>query len=322
MKTVKIDIMAGFLGAGKTTLINLFLQNAYLGERLALLENEFGEIGIDGDVLSGHNLVVKELANGCICCTLQGNFIAGILELVATHAPDRIVIEPTGVARLSDTVAACEAAAKEAPVAVNAVITVVDATMFPVMMEVGGEFYRQQIREGPVIVLSAVQNLEEDMPLESILAGLAALNPAAPVFSVPWDRLETLHLLQVAEEQTLGMKAGAAAERGVHRGEHRHGREGYVSHSFYDAGCWNEEEIRDFCRRLAAGDFGEIIRGKGFLGDGAIFRKVDYVCGRAAVAAASYPGPGKFVLIGTAIDTEALSRFLRARPRNCEPEKI
>jgi len=322
MKTVKIDIFAGFLGAGKTTLINKFLQDAYVGEKIALLENEFGEIGIDGDLLKGHDLTIKELANGCICCTLQGNFISGIQELVAAFPLDRILIEPTGIARLPDILLACNEAAKTVDAAINAVITVVDATMFPIMMDVSGEFYQRQIAEGQVIVLSAVQNLEDDMPLAEIVSGLRELNPHAPIFSETWDELEVLRVLQMAEMLGAPGKTAHQAqeehqERHHHDKEghhhHHHDNEGYTSYAFYTKGNWSEEDIRDFSQRLQSGEFGVVFRGKGFLPDGETMRKMDYVYGRTDITETSYTGEGKFVLIGKELKEAALADYLGAR---------
>lgn len=314
-KTVKIDIVSGFLGAGKTTLINKLLQEAYIGEKIALLENEFGEIAIDGNLFAGHDIAVKEIANGCICCTLQGNFISGIIELVREYAPDRIIIEPTGIGRLKDIIFACNEAAKETDVAVNCIITVVDATMFSIFMEVSGEFYRRQISEGRTIVLSAVQNLEEDDNLDEIIAGIRELNPKALIFAKPWDKMEGLELLQMAEET--GM---LNPDRHDHEHEHDHDHhhhhdhdhpdnEGFESCSFATDKVWTAQEIKEMLQKLADGSCGCVFRAKGFLNTEAGMAKVDYVYGRGEMVPSLYIGPGKFVIIGKDLGKKALKKM-------------
>ncbi|MGI6678710.1 MAG: CobW family GTP-binding protein [Dehalobacterium sp.] len=307
VKPVKIDIISGFLGAGKTTLISKLLQEAYLGEKIALLENEFGEIAIDGDILDHHGITIKEIANGCICCTLQGNFINGIVELVQKNAPDRIIIEPTGLSHLRDIIFACREAAKSVDIAINCIITVVDATRFPMFMEVSGEFYRHQIGEGRTIVLSAVQNLEEEDNLDEIISGIRNLNPHAPIFTKPWDEMDGLELLQVAEESGMMSHFPTDSHHHVHhRDHHRHGKEDYESFSLRMDKVWTDKEIKELFHNLAEGINGCVFRAKGFLPTEAGMVKVDYVYGRGKTEPSPYTGPGKIVIIGRDLAPQGL----------------
>ncbi|MEL7566142.1 MAG: DUF1638 domain-containing protein [Dehalobacterium sp.] len=315
-QTVKIDIISGFLGAGKTTLINKLLKEAYIGEKIALLENEFGEISIDGDLFNGYDITVKEIANGCICCTLQGSFVKGIVELVQKYAPDRIIIEPTGIGRLKDILFACTEAAKEVHLAINCIITVVDATMYSIFMEVSGEFYQRQISDGRTIVLSAVQNLSEDDNLPGIINGLRALNPLAPIFDKPWDEVDGLELLQVAEETGLmhhdhhhHQDCNHDHEHD-HNHDHRHDNEGFQSCSFETDKVWTDQEIRDMMQKLAQETCGRVYRAKGFLRTEAGMVKVDYVYGRDEIVSSPYTGPSKFVMIGKDMDENRLEKLL------------
>ncbi|ATW23807.1 GTP-binding protein [Candidatus Formimonas warabiya] len=298
-QTIKIDIISGFLGAGKTTLINKLLKEAYIGEKIALLENEFGEIAIDGAFFDGHDITVKEIANGCICCTLQGSFVKGIVELVQKYTPDRIIIEPTGIGRLKDIVFACTEAAKETNIAINCMITVVDATMYPIFIEISGEFYQRQISDGRTIVLSAVQNLSESDNLCGIIDGIRALNPLAPIFAKPWAEMDGLELLQVAEETGLDHRQDFSHEHDHdHSHDHHHDNEGFQSCSLETDKVWTEQEIRDMMQKLARRTYGQVFRAKGFLKTAAGMVKVDYVYGRSEIVPSPYTGPGKFVTIG------------------------
>lgn len=313
MKKIKIDIIAGFLGAGKTTFINKLLQEAYVGETVTLLENEFGEVGIDGDLLSGHALAVKELSNGCICCTLQGDFIDGIRELAETYRPDRILIEPTGIGRIGDIRQACNEAARSVPVALNTLLTIVDATLFTAMIEVSGAFYTQQIAEGDVIVLSAVQNLTaDDMPLAEIVVKLRKLNTEAPIFSVPWQELDTLQVLQVAEE-IAAAKHGRDDDHPDASHHHHHDNDGFSSSSVAIGGIWLERDIGRLAEGLRSGNFGTVFRAKGFFPGVNGMQKCDYVYGRMETRPVDYRGKGKFVVIGKNLKESDLKAFLEKR---------
>ncbi|MDR0452851.1 MAG: GTP-binding protein [Treponema sp.] len=351
MGEIKLDIVAGFLGAGKTTLINKLLREAWQGEKTAVLENEFGEIGVDGDLLKGHGLTVKEITNGCICCTLKGDFVEGIKELARDYRPERIVIEPTGIGKVADILDACRLAEREAPVSVCTVMTTVQAPLVSAFLKVSGEFYREQIASAPVIVLSAVQKLRaEDPPLTEALRKIRELNPGAAVFTDPWDTLDSLRLLAVAEEMTgralgPGPRAGGSGQGGESGGghghkredgaghepeheredgaghEHNHGHEhghslengGFDSCSFMLKDPWAGEDVDDLVGRMKNGCFGEIFRAKGFFPVRGRPCKLDYVYGRASLVPADYPGEGKFVVIGRGIKKEELALYMESR---------
>jgi G3E family GTPase len=339
MDTIKLDVISGFLGAGKTTLINKLLREAWQGDKIAVLENEFGEIGVDGDLLRGHDLTVREITNGCICCTLKGDFVEGIQELAREYRPDRIVIEPTGIGKLGDIMEACRLAAKDAPVSVHTIMTVAQAPLALAFLEVSGEFYQEQISNAPVVVLSAVQNLGgDDPPLPQVLATIRELNPNAVIFAEPWETLDSLTLLAVAEEMTEkalrpkddhGHEAGHDHEHDEHDHE-AHGHDGHDhddhddhDHSLENAGfdsCsfilkepWTGEAVDDLIARIRNGSFGEIFRAKGFFPVPGRFHKLDYVYGRASLVPTDYAGEGKFVIIGRELNKEELTRHIERR---------
>ncbi len=307
---VKIDIISGFLGAGKTTLINKLLDEAYTGEALSLLENEFGEIGIDGDLLKGDNLKVMEIANGCICCSLQGDFIDGICELVEKFKPDRVIIEPTGIGKISDIISACKEASKKIDVKVNAIITVVNAITFPIFSNVGGDFFKEQIKDSKVIVLSCVQNItDEDMDLHSIVSYIKEMNPRAVIFSKSWDKLDSIELIATAELLNDDIFYLNDNEE-KHHHEHHHTLDDFDSYSFYFDKDLEAEDINKFVADLKSGKFGEIFRGKGFIKSCGKFIKLDYVYGETFMEEAIYSGRGKFVIIGKNIIKNELVEFL------------
>jgi G3E family GTPase len=328
---IKLDVISGFLGAGKTTLINKLLREAWRGEKTAVLENEFGEIGVDGDLLRGHDLTVKEISNGCICCTLKGDFVEGIKELARDYRPDRIVIEPTGIGKLGDILDACRLAAGDSPVSVHTIMTVAQAPLVSAFLEVSGEFYREQITSAPVIVLSAVQNLRaDDPPLAETLRQIRKLNPNAVIFSESWDALDSLKLIAAAEEMTENIMRPETVRRHDHDHDHEeYGHEAAHSHehdhtlenagfdtcSFFLKEPWTEEDADDLIARVKDGDFGEIFRAKGFVPVRGEFHKLDYVYGRSSFIPADYSGEGKFVVIGRELKKEELTRYVERRRR-------
>jgi G3E family GTPase len=317
MGEIKLDIISGFLGAGKTTLINKLLREAWQGDRIAILENEFGEIGVDGDLLRGSNLAVREITKGCICCTLKGDFVEGIQELAREYRPDRIVIEPTGIGKLADIMEACRLAGEQAPVSVHTIMTVAQAPLVPAFLEVSGEFYREQISGAPVVVLSAVQDLGgEDPDLEQVLREIRELNPGAVVFAEPWDTLDSLKLLAVAEEVTerITLAKNTGEHEAVHDHDHEHDHEfendGFDSCSFVLTEPWTEKTAEDLAARMEDGSFGDIFRAKGFFPVPGGFRKLDYVYGRVSFVPADYSGEGKLVIIGRELKKEVITRFV------------
>ncbi|MDR1587146.1 MAG: GTP-binding protein [Treponema sp.] len=331
MDKIKLYIVSGFLGAGKTTLINKLLREAWQGERIAVLENEFGEIGVDGDLLRGHDLTVREITNGCICCTLKGDFVEGIKDLARDYRPERIVIEPTGIGKLCDVLEACRLAAKEAPVPVHTVITVAHAHLVSAFLEVGGEFYREQIQSAPVVVLSGAQSLRAgDPPLPDTLREIREINPGAVIFAEPWDTLDSLKLLAAAEEMTANILHGHGHEAG-HDHEHGHGHEaghdhdhehdhsldnaGFDSCSFILKEPWTGEDAEYLIARIRNGSFGDIFRVKGFFPVRGRFQKLDYVYGRASFIQTDYSGEGKFVIIGRELKKGELRRYVEGRRR-------
>lgn len=200
----KIDIFSGFLGAGKTTLIKKLIAEAYSGEKLVLIENEFGEINIDGGFLKESGIEISEMSAGCICCSLVGDFNKALKEVVAQFHPDRILIEPSGVGKLSDVIVAVERTVDECPgeLKLNSYVTVADASKVKVYMKNFGEFYNNQIEAAGTIILSRTQKLSQEK-LEAAAAMLREKNPDAAILTTPWDELDGKTILSAIEKVSL-----------------------------------------------------------------------------------------------------------------------
>ena len=195
----KIDIISGFLGAGKTTLIKKLLSEALKGQQVVLIENEFGEIGIDGGFLKDAGVNITEMNSGCICCSLVGDFGTALTDVITKFNPDRIIIEPSGVGKLSDVIKAVQGVAEDAPIELNSLVTVADANKCKMYMKNFGEFYNNQVESAHTIVLSRTQNMKQDK-LEACVAMIREHNKDAAVITTPWDELTGEQLLAAMEK--------------------------------------------------------------------------------------------------------------------------
>ena len=215
----KIDIISGFLGAGKTTLIKKLLKEAFEGEKLVLIENEFGEISIDGGFLKESGVQVSEMSSGCICCSLVGDFATALKDVKKQFSPDRILIEPSGVGKLSDVIAAVEkTVAEESDMCLNSYTTVADGVKVKIFMKNFGEFYNDQIEAAGTIILSRTQKLSQEK-LETAVALLREKNGDAAIITTPWDELDGKTILTAIEKVSMAEKM---MEEMHHHHEHHH----------------------------------------------------------------------------------------------------
>nr|WP_288662648.1 GTP-binding protein [uncultured Anaerostipes sp.] len=223
----KIDIISGFLGAGKTTLIQKLLKEALKGEKVVLIENEFGEIGIDGGFLKDAGIEVTEMNSGCICCSLVGDFGSALKEVVTQYNPDRIIIEPSGVGKLSDVIKAVQGVAEDVELDLNSFVTVADAKKCKMYMKNFGEFYNNQVEYAGSIILSRTGDVAEDKLNESV-ALLREHNEKAAIITTPWDELSGEQILKVMEDGNDMVKELLEEEEicpvcgGHHDHEHHH----------------------------------------------------------------------------------------------------
>ena len=234
----KVDIISGFLGAGKTTLIAKLLKEAFQGEQVVLIENEFGEIGIDGGFLKESGVEIREMNSGCICCSLVGDFGTSLKEVVEKYHPDRIIIEPSGVGKLSDVIKAVKDLHIENEIRLNSASTVADASKVKVYMKNFGEFFNNQIEHAGTIILSRTQNVSE-AKLKTDIELIRSLNKDAHIITTPWDDINGKQILDAMENVTnleLEMLAEAAAKAAEeHEHEHHHDHDG-------ECGCGHDHE--------------------------------------------------------------------------------
>ena len=334
----KVDIFSGFLGAGKTTLIKKLIAEAFKGQKLVLIENEFGEIGIDGGFLKDSGIQITEMNSGCICCTLVGDFVNALKDVMKQFNPDRIIIEPSGVGKLSDVIKAIQDVADEAGIVVNNFVAVVDAGKCKMYMKNFGEFFNNQIEYAKTIILSRTQNCSEEK-LATAVQLIREHNDKAVLITTPWDELDGAKILEAMEEKSkfedeLLEAAGICPECGHHHDDdeeccchdqghhhsdddrhHHHGHEGHhhADEVFTSVGIettkkFTEAEIADILKRLDySEEFGTILRAKGIVaateGEWIHF---DHVPEEYEIRRGSADVIGKICVIGSKINEEQI----------------
>ena len=263
----KIDIISGFLGAGKTTLIKKLLSDAYKGEQVVLIENEFGEIGIDGGFLKEAGIEIREMNSGCICCSLVGDFGKSLHEVVDTYHPDRILIEPSGVGKLSDVIKAVQDVQGEIDAELNSFTTVVDVTKCKIYRKNFGEFFSNQIEYAGAVILSRTDKAKPEKIQESV-ALLRELNEKAPIITTPIEQLpgekilETMESSKSLEDELL---AEVAKEAHDHEGHHN-ADEVFTSWGKETIHTYTKDEVSAILKTLEEdGSYGNVLRAKGMV---------------------------------------------------------
>ena len=325
----KVDVISGFLGAGKTSLIKKLLEEALKGEQIVLIENEFGEIGIDGGFLKDAGIQISEMNSGCICCSLVGDFGKALHQVMEQFHPDRILIEPSGVGKLSDVLkAVADVAVREPDMALGSAITVADGTKCKVYMKNFGEFYNNQVEHAGTIVLSRTQKMDGEK-LEAAVAMLREKNPKAPIITTPWDQLSGEQILSAMdrkgelEEELLEEARHAHAHAhhhdhgpectcGCHDHDHDHHHHHHADEVFTSWGAetpkvFSEEEIRRILTELDIGKYGAVLRAKGIVAcsDGS-WLHFDHVPEEQELRRGAADYTGRLCVIGSQLDEAGL----------------
>lgn len=327
MKT-KVDIISGFLGAGKTTLIKKLLEEKLYSEKLVIIENEFGEVGIDGSILKNTGIEVKEINSGCICCTLVGDFGKAIEEAILKYKPDRVIIEPSGVGKLSDVIKACDTPKLKEILTINMLIAVVDALKYQIYKSNFGEFFENQIKHAKTIILSRTQKTD-NKKLESIVGSIRKLNDKANIITTPWETLNAELIISVAEQDALASlehqlidKKKVVLKQPIHHKGCKCGYNHEHSHShsadeFFDVWgvetpkVFEEKELKSKLDVLGNDKFfGMILRGKGILQtDKNKWVQFDYVPGECDIKNTTADYTGRLCIIGKDLNKTELCRL-------------
>lgn len=341
----KIDIVSGFLGAGKTTLIKKLLNEALKDSKVVLIENEFGEIGIDGGFLKDAGIEIKEMNSGCICCSLVGDFGTSLKEVMKTYQPERILIEPSGVGKLSDVMKAVQDVIDEHEVVLNSAVAVVDASKCKMYIKNFGEFFINQIEHAGTIILSRTGNISEDK-LKKAVELIREHNTKATIITTPWDALDGKDILATIEgaaDLEAELMAELKEQREHEHEHHHHDHDGECCHHDHDhhhehgedctCGChdhdhhhadeifgswgmetpdqYSKEDLEKILEALEDDDrYGMVLRAKGMVPctEGG-FIYFDYVPGESNIRPGKPDVTGKFCVIGSKLKEEALKEL-------------
>ena len=345
----KIDIFSGFLGAGKTTLIKKLIQEVYAGQKIVLIENEFGEIGIDGGFLQEAGIQITEMNSGCICCSLVGDFGKALQKVMEEYHPDRILIEPSGVGKLSDVAQAVERAETD-DMEIGCMVAVADATKCKIYMKNFGEFYNNQIENAGTIILSRTSHMKEDK-LQAAVAMLREKNPTAVIVTTPWDQLTGEQLMEAMEQKDSLQAALDALEthgeeecddpecschhhhdhEHEHHHDHDHEHDEHEHHHDHDHHhhhhadevftSWGMETPKTFTQEKIAQclsaledqeTYGIILRAKGIVaGENGQWIHFDYVPGEPDIRTGSAGIIGRLCVIGSKINEAAIAELFQ-----------
>ncbi len=325
----KIDIFSGFLGAGKTTLIKKLIAEAYAGEKLVLIENEFGEISVDGGFLKDAGVEITEMSSGCICCSLVGDFAEALEKVKTQFAPDRILIEPSGVGKLSDVIRAVQDVG-DPDLVPGSFTTVVDATRAKMYMKNFGEFWCNQVENAGAIVLSRTGGMSE-AKIKACVDMLREHNHDAVIVTTPWDQLDgkTLRSAMEHEDSLKAELERLAAEAEEHEDEdecccghdhehhhhHHHGHDAdevFVSWGAETARKFTEAEIVEALQGLDSQRYGQAVRAKGYVAsEGEDWIYFDYVPGERELRRGAPAVTGRLCVIGSGLDEEGLRELFK-----------
>ena len=341
----KIDVVSGFLGAGKTTLIKKLLKEALDGSKTVLIENEFGEIGIDGGFLKEAGIEIKEMNSGCICCSLVGDFGTSLKEVISTYAPERILIEPSGVGKLSDVLKAVENVAGDLDVEINSAVAVVDASKCKMYMKNFGEFFSNQIEYAGTIILSRTDKVDQ-AKLNACVEMIREHNDKATIITTPLDQLDGREVLKTIEgadkledmmkemlehihddhdedeccdhehhhhhEHDENCTCGCHDHDHDHHHHHHHADEVFTSWGIETPNTYSSEDIEKILTALDSGEYGAILRAKGMVPapDGT-WVYYDYVPEEHDIRSGKPEVTGKICVIGSKLDEDKLAELFR-----------
>ena len=350
MKMTKIDIYSGFLGAGKTTLIKKLIKEAYAGERVVLIENEFGEIGIDGGFLQDAGIEITEMNSGCICCSLVGDFSKALAKVFEEYAPDRVIIEPSGVGKLSDVIRAVKGVETESA-KLNCFATVVDAGKCKMYMKNFGEFFNDQVSSASAVILSHT-DVAKQSRIEEAVSLIREHNAEAVIMTAPWDSINGKEILSAMEDKdTLEKDLHALEEEHKHHHEHHHHEHdehcecGCHDHEHHhhehdehcECGChdhehhhhhhadevfssfgvetakkFTEEELADILSSFdESNEYGMILRAKGIvMAEDGKWLHFDYVPGEPDIRFGTAAVIGRLCVIGSGIDKDKIKELI------------
>ncbi|HSQ89307.1 GTP-binding protein [Romboutsia sp.] len=300
---IKVDIISGFLGSGKTTLIKKLL-HSFNNEKVVIIENEFGKIGIDGEIIKKDGFEVIELQNGCICCSIKLNFKDTILEIIKELNPDRIIIEPTGIGLLSEIIAMLNDCKIKESCVINSLITVVDGINYFDYIDSFGDFFEDQILNASMLIISKSQFIDDNI-LNDILNSLKNINKRAYIVSENWEDLSSKDIINLLNGNVL------SDLNYLHKKEINETMKGITSISIEPSDTYNIDELESIFENLKSERFGKVIRGKGFLDSNNKLLEFNYINGHYTINESKIKTNPKICIIGKNLKKDNIINIFR-----------
>jgi G3E family GTPase len=298
-KMIKVDIVSGFLGAGKTTLIKKLLK-AYEDEKVVLIENEYGEIGIDGDLIEREGFEVFEISSGCICCIMKKDFTGVLGRVIKEFTPDRIIVEPTGLSILSEITEIFRTVEFLGKCSINSLITVVDSMNYLEQCDIFGEFFEDQIVNAETLILSKSQLIDNEI-LTEIIKSLREYNPCAEIITSRWDNLTHQEVRKLLEQHP------ESEFKELFHTEYKPCSENeFTALGIETSKKFTRTELEEILKKLKDRKYGQVLRGKGFLRGFDMFLEFSYTNGQFLIEENNFKSSGKLCLIGKDLDPEAI----------------
>ncbi|WP_291560962.1 MULTISPECIES: GTP-binding protein [unclassified Clostridium] len=315
--TIKVDIFSGFLGAGKTMLIKKLVSESLYKEKIVIIENEFGEVGIDGTILRKANIEVKEINAGCICCNISGDFKKALVEVCSKFNPNRVIIEPSGVGKLSEIISIINSKELKNIAKINMIITVIDVFKYKMYVENFGKVYKDQIQNGRTLVLSRTGQAEENL-INSILKGINTINPKATIITTPWEKLRGERIVEISEKTiennlkeidliTKPTKGIKAINKNFHSAY-----DTFESFGTITARKFRESELLSLLKKLDDENYGQVLRAKGILElENNKWIQFDYVPEELQIRNTTPDFSGRLCIIGANLKKENLKKLFK-----------
>lgn len=312
---IKIDVFSGFLGAGKTFLIKKLIEEKLQNEKIAIIENEFGEIGIDGSFLKNSSIDVKEINAGCICCSVYGDFKAGINEVIEKYSPSRIIIEPSGVAKLSEVLSVFKEEDLKERVSVNSIITVIDITKYDMYVTNFDEFYKDQIRNARTIILSRTQNVSNTEVINTTNK-LKSLNKTANLITTPWNNISAETILNIAENSSkeaviskFNFSTSFSSKPAFKVSTVHNTKTTFKTVGIETPKVFSKSFLENTLKNLSDSNNGLVLRAKGILQCDDNWIEFDYVPGEFEIRKSTPDYSGRVCVIGENLNNESIEKL-------------
>lgn len=320
---IKVDIISGFLGAGKTTLIKKLVEEKLSSQKIVIIENEFGEVGIDGSILRKSNMEVKEISAGCICCTINEDFKIAVEEVMDKYAADQIIIEPSGVAKISEILKILNVPDLKKKIKLNMIITIVDVLKYKIYISNFEEFYRNQITNANTIILSRTQNARSEQ-VEEVMDDIKKINKEANIITTPWSKLSAERIIEISEQSTkafideqvnLIKKPQGRFSLQMHKSKTYKGNnadESFTTWSIETAKVFNKQHLINKLQQIGdTENYGVVLRAKGIIKvDENQWIQFDYVKDEIKIEATSPDYTGRLCVIGSNLDEDNIKELL------------